>query len=109
MLYSFVSSYRPPYTFSCTFLPNSPAGFTRSTTIDLAEYLQESGEEPEEIVLVGVCTDICVISNALLLKAFFPETRITVAADCCAGVTPESHERALAAMETCQVHVVRGE
>lgn len=76
---------------------------------DLAEYLQESGEEPEEIVLVGVCTDICVISNALLLKAFFPEARITVVADCCAGVTPESHERALAAMEACQVQVLRPE
>ena len=74
---------------------------------DLAEYLQGSGEQPEEIVLLGLCTDICVISNALLLKAFFPETRITVVAGCCAGVTAESHERALAAMEACQVHVLR--
>lgn len=76
---------------------------------DLAEYLQGSGERPEEIVLVGVCTDICVISNALLLKAFFPESRIIVEAEYCAGVTPQRHERALAAMEACQVHVVRGE
>ena len=75
---------------------------------DLAEYLQESGDMPDEIVLVGLCTDICVISNALLLKTFFPETRITVMANCCAGVTPESHERALAAMAACQVHVLDG-
>lgn len=73
---------------------------------DLAEYLQESGEEPDEIVLVGVCTDICVISNAMVLKAFFPETVITVVEKCCAGVTQESHKRALEAMKACQIQVV---
>ena len=73
----------------------------------MAEYLQDSGAAPEEIVLVGLCTDICVISNAILLKAFFPECRITVIAGCCAGVTEESHERALKAMEACQIRVVR--
>lgn len=73
---------------------------------DLAEYLQESGCEPEEIVLIGLCTDICVISNAMLLKAFFPEAVITVAEDCCAGVTPESHRRALEAMRACQIRVI---
>ena len=62
---------------------------------------------PEEIELVGVCTDICVISNAMLLKAALPETRITVDAACCAGVTAESHENALRAMEACQVEVCR--
>ena len=74
---------------------------------DMAEYLQDSGAAPEEIVLVGLCTDICVISNAILLKAFFPECRITVIAGCCAGVMEESHERALKAMEACQIRVVR--
>ena len=65
-------------------------------------------EDPiTSIELVGLCTDICVISNALLLKAFLPETEIVVDAACCAGVTPESHERALAAMEACQIAVKR--
>lgn len=73
---------------------------------DLAEYLQQAEPDPEEIVLVGLCTDICVISNAMLLKAFFPETRITVVENCCAGVTPESHSRALEAMQVCQVQIV---
>ncbi len=59
----------------------------------------------EEIELVGLCTDICVISNALLLKAFFPEVKISVDAACCAGVTPESHRNALEAMKMCQVEV----
>ncbi|MCQ2397845.1 MAG: cysteine hydrolase [Sphaerochaetaceae bacterium] len=55
------------------------------------------------ITLVGLCTDICVISNALLLKASLPEIPITVDASCCAGVTPESHANALKAMEACQI------
>ena len=59
----------------------------------------------DEIELVGLCTDICVISNALLAKAFCPEKHITVDAACCAGVTPESHANALAAMRMCQVEV----
>ena len=59
----------------------------------------------DEIELVGLCTDICVISNALLLKAFYPEKPISVDASCCAGVTPESHADALAAMRMCQVEV----
>ena len=59
-----------------------------------------------EIELVGLCTDICVISNALILKAFCPEVPIYVDASCCAGVTPESHENALNAMKMCQIKVV---
>ena len=59
----------------------------------------------DEIELVGLCTDICVISNAMLLKAFYPEKRISVDASCCAGVTVESHEDALRAMKMCQVDV----
>ena len=57
----------------------------------------------DEIEIVGLCTDICVISNALLLKAHFPETEIKVDSECCAGVTPESHANALAAMKSCQI------
>ena len=59
------------------------------------------------ITLVGLCTDICVISNALLIKASLPEVPICVDATCCAGVTPESHENALKAMEMCQIKIIR--
>ena len=62
-------------------------------------------EKIESITLVGLCTDICVISNALLAKAFLPEVPITVDASCCAGVTPESHKTALSAMKMCQIRV----
>ena len=71
----------------------------------LAEYAAAEGFA--QVELVGVCTDICVISNALLLKAFLPEAEISVRADCCAGVTPESHARALGAMAACQVEILR--
>ena len=57
------------------------------------------------ITLIGLCTDICVISNALLAKAFLPEVPVTVDAACCAGVTPESHRNALAAMKKCQIRI----
>lgn len=60
----------------------------------------------EEIELVGLCTDICVVSNALILKAQFPEINITVDASCCAGVTPESHKAALTTMKMCQINVI---
>lgn len=59
----------------------------------------------DEIEFVGLCTDICVISNALLAKAFYPEKHIRVDAACCAGVTPESHANALSVMRMCQVEV----
>ena len=63
-------------------------------------------EEPiASVTLIGLCTDICVISNALLVKAFLPEVPVTVDAACCAGVTPESHRNALAAMKMCQIAV----
>jgi len=63
-------------------------------------------EDIEEIQMLGVCTDICVISNAMILKAAFPEVPIKIIADCCAGVTPESHNNALAAMKMCQMEIV---
>jgi len=59
-----------------------------------------------EITLVGLCTDICVVSNALLLKAYLPETPIRVIASACAGVTPESHQAALKTMEMCQIEIL---
>jgi len=57
----------------------------------------------ESITLIGLCTDICVISNALIIKAHLPEVPVLVDAACCAGVTPQSHENALAAMAMCQI------
>ncbi|MBD5160338.1 MAG: cysteine hydrolase [Ruminococcus sp.] len=57
----------------------------------------------EEIQLIGVCTDICVISNAMIIKSAFPEVPVKVIADCCAGVSPESHRNALNAMKMCQI------
>ena len=74
-------------TFGATGLPQHVAGF-------------------DEITVVGLCTDICVISNAMLLKAFLPEAKICVDSKCCAGVTPESHLRALEAMKMCQIDVI---
>lgn len=60
----------------------------------------------ESITFVGLCTDICVISNVMLCKAFFPEAELIVDAKACAGVTPESHKNALAAMRMCQVKII---
>ena len=60
----------------------------------------------EEIEMIGVCTDICVVSNALILKALYPEIPITVDASCCAGVTPEKHRAALEVLRSCQINVI---
>ena len=74
-------------------------------SVKLPEYLKEK-EGLEEIELIGICTDICVISNAMLIKATFPEITVKVDSSCCAGVTPESHENALKAMKMCQIEVL---
>ena len=75
---------------------------------DLVDVLAREGEI-ESITFVGLCTDICVISNAMVVKAFYPEIQLIVDAKGCAGVTPESHARALEAMKMCQIKVVNGE
>ena len=77
----------------------------------LGELLKEENEKNpiQSITLIGLCTDICVISNALLLKAYLPEVPIRVDASCCAGVTPESHRTALAAMKPCQIEIINEE
>ncbi len=62
--------------------------------------------EFDEIEIIGLCTDICVVSNALILKASFPNVKISVDSACCAGVTPESHEAALTTMRMCQIDVI---
>ncbi len=62
-------------------------------------------ESFEEVELIGLCTDICVVSNALIIKAQFPEIKVSVDSSCCAGVTPDTHEAALTTMKMCQVDV----
>lgn len=84
---------------------DKPTFGSRELGEKLLEY-QASGAEIESITLIGLCTDICVISNALLLKACLPEVPVLVDAACCAGVTPQSHARALEAMQVCQVEVI---
>ena len=75
-------------------------------SVEMAEDLKRTADAEEiELELVGLCTDICVVSNALLLKAFMPEVKITVDAACCAGVTPGKHLAALETMRSCQIHV----
>ena len=84
-------------TFGCYNLPPMIRELTLAMLQDITE-----------IELVGLCTDICVVSNALLLKSYFyEECEISVDATCCAGVTPESHEAALKTMEMCQINVKR--
>ena len=79
----------------------------RSTDLTGEQVAMNEDNEIESITFVGLCTDICVISNALLAKASLPEVPIIVDAKCCAGVTPESHENALKAMEACQIQIDR--
>lgn len=79
-------------TFGAVFLPE--------TVSELAE------EEPFAVTLIGLCTDICVVSNALLLKASYPEVPIAVDASCCAGVTPALHNAALDTMRSCQIDIL---
>ena len=75
-------------------------------SVDLPDVIKAYGEQIEEIELCGLCTDICVISNAMVLKATFPEVKIVVDSNCCAGVTEESHQTALNAMKAVQIDVI---
>lgn len=91
------------YVDGCSIVDKGAFGFPfwnqiPATSVDLPN--------SEEIEVIGLCTDICVVSNALILKAQFPEHKITVDSSCCAGVTPESHEAALTTMKMCQIEVV---
>lgn len=80
---------------------------TQFSSLSLARDLAKENEKQpiESIELIGICTDICVVSNALLLKAFLPETPISVDASCCAGVSPKSHLHALDTMRACQIKI----
>lgn len=73
-------------------------------SLELAEYV--SSLNPDAIEVIGLCTDICVVSNVALLKAYCPEVPMSVRASCCAGVTPEAHEHALATMKSLQVEIL---
>jgi nicotinamidase-related amidase len=75
-------------------------------SVDLVSYLDTHKDEIDEIELVGVCTDICVVSNALMIKNTMPDIPLSVNAALCAGVTPESHEQALSTMKMCQVDII---
>lgn len=72
---------------------------------ELSELIK--ADNPESVELCGLCTDICVISNAMLIKSALPETKISVDPSCCAGVTPESHKNALSAMKMCQIEILQ--
>ena len=76
-------------------------------SVDLAKDIAAiAAEEEIAIEVLGLCTDICVVSNALMLKAHMPEVEISVDPTCCAGVTPESHEAALKTMQMCQIQMI---
>lgn len=89
----------------CNELPINKPSFGSPS---LAEQLKsmDAREHLTGVTLVGLCTDICVISNAMLIKAAIPEVPITVDASCCAGVSPASHKTALEAMKMCQIRVI---
>ena len=74
-------------------------------SVKLVELLREYVDSDAEIELVGLCTDICVVSNALMLKAWMPEVHISTDRSCCAGVTPEQHNAALSTMASCQIEI----
>lgn len=99
----------------CDVVPLTKSSFGCVELVDWVGGVHNIDEEPGielipqsevELTLVGVCTDICVISNALLLKAHYPEMKIVVDAACCAGSSPEKHRMALEVMKSCQVDVV---
>lgn len=85
-----------------------PVEKTTFGSVDLPGLIarEAAGARCLTIELMGLCTDICVVSNALLLKAHFPAAEISVRADCCAGVTPEKHLAALETMRSCQIDVI---
>lgn len=73
---------------------------------DLREFFEKFKDEIEEVEFVGLCTDICVISNVLMARQTLPDTKIIVDASCCAGVTPDKHKAALEVMKSCQIEVI---
>ena len=99
----------PPFTYENAYIyDKSTFGYTKLGH-KIRTALLNNHSRIEEIEVIGLCTDICVVSNALMLKAeFYEEAEVSVDASCCAGVTPETHEAALKTMEMCQINVKRG-
>ena len=87
---------------------NKPRFGKTDIGLDIYDYVKQidETEEVEEIEICGFCTDICVISNVLLVKAYMPNTRIIVDASCCAGTTPDKHLAALEVMKSCHIDVI---
>ena len=75
-------------------------------SVDLVDFLKSRVAEITEVEIVGLCTDICVISNAIMIKNYIPDVKISVNAACCAGVTPQSHADALNVMKMCQIDII---
>lgn len=76
-------------------------------SVDLPKLIKDAaGDSDFDITLIGLCTDICVVSNALILKAYFSDKEIYVDSNCCAGVTPQSHNDALSVMRSCQINII---
>ncbi|MCL2286378.1 MAG: cysteine hydrolase [Firmicutes bacterium] len=86
-------------------LPNNTFKKPVFGSVDLMEFLTSREKEITEIEVLGLCTDICVISNAIMIKNIMPEIKISVNSACCAGVTPQSHTEALNTMKMCQIDV----
>lgn len=89
----------------CRTTPIEKPTFGSTGLADVLQAKYRHGGGLDEVVFVGLCTDICVVSNALLVKARLPEVPLTVDASCCAGVTPEAHQHALAVLRSCLVNV----
>lgn len=98
---------KPTFGSVCNFMDDN--GPTTNTLVECILNMETgtSSPTPMEIEMCGFCTDICVVSNALILKAFtYDFAEITVDSSCCAGVTPEKHEAALDVMRSCQINVI---
>ena len=98
---------KPTFGSVCNFMDDN--GTTTNTLVECILNMETgtSSPTPMEIEMCGFCTDICVVSNALILKAFtYDFAEITVDSSCCAGVTPEKHEAALDVMRSCQINVI---
>lgn len=89
----------------CKTTPIEKPTFGSTGLADVLQAKHRHGGGLDEVVFVGLCTDICVVSNALLVKARLPEVPLTVDASCCAGVTPETHQHALAVLRSCLINV----
>ena len=88
---------------------NKPTFGSTDLVALMRKYVQQYGQPNVNVEIIGLCTDICVVSNALIEKAFYPEMPITLDASCCAGVTPATHDAAIATMRMCQINVINAD